>query len=79
MARVVGDEVQRPIWQWHRTPVNLSVYAQGPNSAIIVDSCLGRQELSGEDSGGGSGSGGDGWGGGEESQLKPNFESIFKD
>ena len=46
----------------------------------MISSCLGREELSGEDSGGGSGSGNDedGWGGGEESQLKPNFESIFK-
>lgn len=54
---------------------------QGPVSAIIISSCLGREELSGEDSGGGSGSGNDedGWGGGEESQLKPNFENIFKD
>ena len=53
---------------------------QGPVSAIMISSCLGREELSGEDSGGGSGSGNDedGWGGGEESQLKPNFESIFK-
>ena len=58
----------------------LFINSQGPVSAIIISSCLGREELSGEDLGGGLGSGNneDGWGGGEESQLKPNFESIFK-